>query len=361
VPGRTLQTAKAGPTEDFAPRDLSLRKELLTRDQVGGSSYPEYVGSTPNLRNIQPGNCWWCGDPADSREHKLKRSDLVREFGPPPYYGARTLQRVSGAGSQSVTGPGSAVFKFDPSLCARCNDTRSQPFDRAWDAFTNFLAKNEKMILATQHVDLRSVFGGTWLTQAADIARYLVKHLICRIVHELPGPIKLDAPLFEFLDGGAFPECLQIDARLDLGVIAMLELTRSAPTEDPQAAMAGFLHLGSVWVELDGRRHWHTPQGGLHYRWSAFYWRIGAGGAQNPFADPVMALTPTDELFGPDVRELFEVQRQVPAEVLLNVPDGSTMPETVRAAGYAEVADRLEALISRVNAKREVDEHGAGD
>jgi hypothetical protein len=301
----------------------------------------------------------WCGAPADSREHKLKRSDLVREFGPPPYYGERTLKRVTGDGSQSVTGPGSAVFKFDPSVCARCNDTRSQPFDRAWDALTKFLAENETTVLAAQGVDLRSVFGSTWRTPGADIGRYLVKHIICRIVHELPGPIKLDAPLFEFLDGGVFPECLQIDACLDLGVVEMLELTRSAPTGDPQAAMAGFLHLGPKWGELDERQHWHTPQGGLHYRWLAFYWRVGAGGAQNPFANGVMALTPTDELFGPDVRELLEVQRQVPAEILLNIPESSTMHDAVRAAGYADAADRMGDLVSRINAKRKSNRHAA--
>jgi hypothetical protein len=32
------------------------------------------------------GTCWWCRTaPADSREHKLKRSDLVRQFGRGPY------------------------------------------------------------------------------------------------------------------------------------------------------------------------------------------------------------------------------------------------------------------------------------
>jgi hypothetical protein len=258
------------------------------------------------LVSITPGKCWWCGGLADSREHKLKRSDLVREFGQPPYYGGRTLKRVTGGDSQAMHGPGSAVLKFDPSICTRCNDTRSQPFDGAWDMFTKFLVDNEATIVETRSVDLQSVFSDDWRERGAAVNCYLVKHLICRIVQELPGPIQLDAPLFEFLDGGAFPECLQIDACLDLGVVAMLEMTRAAPAEDPRAAMAGFLHLGPVWVDLDERQHWHSPQGGMHYRWLAFYWRIGTGGAQDPFAEPVMALRPSDELFGPEFRELME-------------------------------------------------------
>lgn len=161
-------------------RSSARQAGVFTWNRLPSRSYPGYVGSNPNLKDIDPDKCWWCGAPADSREHKLKRSDLVREFGPPPYYGERTLKRVSGAGSQSVTGPSSAAFKFDPSVCARCNDTCSQQFDRAWDVFTKFLAENEKTILVAQGVDLRSVFGITWQKQSADIGRYLVKHMICR-------------------------------------------------------------------------------------------------------------------------------------------------------------------------------------
>lgn len=54
------------------------------------------------------------------------------------------------------------------------------------------------------------------------------------------------------------------------------------------------------------------------------------------------------------------MQRQVPAEILLNVPEGSTMHEAVRAAGYPDAADRMEDLVSRINAKRESDKHSAG-
>jgi hypothetical protein len=50
------------------------------------------------------GSCWWCGAPADSREHKLKRSDLVREYGTPPYGGMRTLARVSARGRAEFHG-----------------------------------------------------------------------------------------------------------------------------------------------------------------------------------------------------------------------------------------------------------------
>jgi hypothetical protein len=33
------------------------------------------------------GTCWWCGNTADSREHRFKRTDIEREFGRGPYLG----------------------------------------------------------------------------------------------------------------------------------------------------------------------------------------------------------------------------------------------------------------------------------
>src|SRR6267378_4063620 len=39
------------------------------------------------------GVCWWCSNPADSAEHKYKRSDVVAEFGRPPYHDGSSLVR----------------------------------------------------------------------------------------------------------------------------------------------------------------------------------------------------------------------------------------------------------------------------
>src|SRR4051812_13683577 len=96
-----------------------------------------------------PGKCWWCGEPANSREHKLKRSDLVREFGKPPYYGGRVLRHHVGERVRSARGPESKSFKFTASMCAPCNNVRSQPFDHAWDTFTQHLVDNEEAVVGS--------------------------------------------------------------------------------------------------------------------------------------------------------------------------------------------------------------------
>lgn len=257
----------------------------------------------------EDGACWWCGSPADSREHKLKRSDLVREYGRPPYAGPRTLTYFSDSAKRDFHGPKSPLVKFAPSLCARCNDTRSQPFDRAWDLFVSYLVENETAILASETVSLSDVYGGDWGAGALNLARYVAKHLVCRIVQELPGPTGIDPALIAFLDGGAYPEWLSLDFCLDMSVRDMLRLTRAAPCpEDPAAAEAGFLAMSKLWVMMDPQTEpWSEPQGGLYYRWLAVYWKAGTPEPTATFQPGAaeIVLRPCDGFFGPEGRKAF--------------------------------------------------------
>lgn len=258
---------------------------------------------------LEEGACWWCGSPADSREHKLKRSDLVREYGQPPYTGPRTLTYYSGSNKRDFQGPKSPLVKFEPSLCARCNGARSQPFDRAWDLLTAYLVENEEDILACKTIDLEAVFGEDWNAEGLNVARYLVKHLVCRVVQEVQGPTGIDPTLMAFLDDGAYPEYLNLDFRLDEGVRDLLRITRARPCpEDPAAAEAGFLAMSNLWVLLDPQSgQWSEPQGGLHYRWLAVYWKTGAPEPSASFqpGEAKVVLRPCDGFFGLKGRQAF--------------------------------------------------------
>jgi hypothetical protein len=299
---------------------------------------------------VVPGICWWCGAPADSREHRLKRSDIVREYGKPPYHGLRTLTRFSGGDRHDFHGPASRLVKFANSLCARCNNARSQPFDQAWDHFTRHLAQHEEAILATRTIDLAAVYGASWEERAADLARYVVKHLICRIV-DLPGPVRLDSDLITFLDGGPFPSCLALDVCLDLGVMEMLRLTSQSDSGDPEeAAEAGFLGNAPVWVQQNPQTgEWFEPQAGIHYRWLTVYWKVGApGDAVDPFQQPQITLSEKDGIFSPAVRELFSILAEVPIAILDDGDLGRAPHEKLRAAGYTDAAARVERLARQI-------------
>ena len=271
----------------------------------------------------------------------------MREYGKPPYTGLRTLTRFSADGRQDFSGPGSDLMKFAPSLCAPCNNRRSQAFDGAWDTFTAYLADNEEAIVANRTIDLAAVYGPTWRTDALDLARYVVKHLVCRIVQELPGPIRLDEELVSFLNGGAFPACLQMDFALDLSVLEMLRLTRSTPApEDPEAADAGFLRLGPMGVMQDRKTgEWSEPHSGLHYRWLVLHWKVGAATeGVNPFGSSVLQLPASDEMFGPEARQTFTTLRGIRASVFDAADEGTPLSDALRKAGYPDLADQLEKI-----------------
>jgi hypothetical protein len=90
--------------------------------------------------------CWICGNLADSREHKFKRSDVAQSsktWAPndQPYY-------FGEGGSRRIQGPGSELVKFEKILCHRCNTTRTQPFDRAYERFTEWVNRKGNFLMA---------------------------------------------------------------------------------------------------------------------------------------------------------------------------------------------------------------------
>ena len=65
------------------------------------------------------GQCWWCGNTADSREHKYKSSDIKREFGKHSYKGNKAVKRIFDEldRGDNVQGANSNFLKFGFTIC----------------------------------------------------------------------------------------------------------------------------------------------------------------------------------------------------------------------------------------------------
>lgn len=143
------------------------------------------------------GLCWWCRErPATTGEHKYKRTDLTRLMkddslvwvGPG---GPREIR-----GSSGVRRDRYGVVKFPKSMCALCNNVRSQPFDIAYDTFATFLARGG--VRNRDGISLCKIYGSDWRDDSRALARYYAKHFGCRLRRaNLPVPDSLR----EFLDG----------------------------------------------------------------------------------------------------------------------------------------------------------------
>lgn len=194
--------------------------------------------------------CWICGAPADSGEHVFKRSDLVREHGPGPYRGDEALAHVVASTPTLVQGPGADQLKYRPSLCTPCNTTRTQPFDRAYDAFILWVRDHEAEILRTRTIDFENVYGGDWERRQVHLFKYFVKALGCRLVD---AQLMVPEDLMTLLSQDHFQTGLCLTFVINMGVFHL-----------PSEARHGFIGVGQI-----GK--WGVKDGMVGYTWYMNY------------------------------------------------------------------------------------------
>lgn len=238
-----------------------------------------------NVIDVVPGTCWWCGAPADSREHKFKRSDLVREHGAAPHKGDAALSRVNGEGSLYMRSSKNDALKFEPNLCQRCNDTRSQPFDNAYDQFISWVLANEAIVLDARVVDLEAVFGSKWRAAGLNVLRYFVKHIACRLADLATHGtyIRIPGDLVAFLNGGPSPHSVTCDFLVEPALLRWAEVRPEDPLWIPRP-----LWLDDIF--LTGRENDPTLiQSRWRYGWFTLAWAVGADAdGAHPFSAQVL-------------------------------------------------------------------------
>lgn len=102
----------------------------------------------------------------------------------------------------------SDAVKFGKVLCRNCNNVRSQPFDKAYDVYAEFIQLNTARLSSATSIDWREVYGTDWQESARLLGCYAVKSFGCWLADGGFAPSKVFAP---FLDGGEL-----VDTRLML-------------------------------------------------------------------------------------------------------------------------------------------------
>lgn len=145
--------------------------------------------------------CWWCGNDANSREHRFKKTDLEREFGKGSYIKGdvvKTKGNFDIKGGLPIQSANSIYLKYSNNLCQKCNNTKSQPFDRAYDIFIKYLLENELIIFETHFVNLRKVYGDNWKLRYRELICYFIKNVSSRLADI---NIRIDDNIINFLNG----------------------------------------------------------------------------------------------------------------------------------------------------------------
>jgi len=125
--------------------------------------------------------CWICGDPSDSAEHKVKRSDLKSVAGnlsqsDPIYLHTATRK------NKQVRSLDSKTLKYSPSLCQYCNNTRTQPYDLAWQSLSETLRFKQPPITVGQRIRANRIFPYNTKHAMRNVHLYIVKLLGCMLV-----------------------------------------------------------------------------------------------------------------------------------------------------------------------------------
>jgi len=150
--------------------------------------------------------CWICGDDATTGEHLTKASDLKALFGTVSQKQPLYLHRTNGQRVKVNSIRKSDELKSNALLCPQCNNARTAPFDKAWEALSLYLRTKGRVCLTKSNpLRLENVFPGETKAQMLNVHLYFAKLFGCRIV-EADIPIEIGAFSDAIMNVKAHPE-----------------------------------------------------------------------------------------------------------------------------------------------------------
>ena len=230
-------------------------------------------------------SCWWCGNKADSGEHKYKKSDILREFGRGAYKGKDEIARVIDGQSRKVQGPKSDELKFKKNICQKCNNQRSQEFDICYGQFTNYIKDNENEIIKTKRFVFSEIYGKEWGESKNNLLRYYTKHICCRLAES---NILIRDEIIEFLNGNSKLFFINFHMQIRQDIVAMIELFKKEGLED------GCCWIGDMIPNYNKKEKTISRIDSFHgYRWLRMYYAYDYdfGESKNNFSEDIVSLT----------------------------------------------------------------------
>ena len=195
-------------------------------------------------------DCWICGAPATTGEHKTKQSDLRSLVGAPSqakplyYHDNSTKNRAIGSYDQEF-------LKSASRLCAKCNNQLTQPYDRAWEKLSEALRAQNPAIKPGDSVSINSVFPDGSAGKMLDVQLFFTKLTGC---HLMEANIKFDQPSLSLsiLRAESNPYIyLKFGTSKDGGLIGMTDMHADTLASDNSCAFAVWCYsLGTLAVHV---------------------------------------------------------------------------------------------------------------
>jgi len=124
--------------------------------------------------------CWICQLDATTKEHKIKKSTLKKMYkndfqnGDMTHYKNGKYSKIQGIDSNKI--------KYQNSLCAKCNNEFTHPFDNAYDIFFTYIIDNYKDICHFRNINFFNIFGEHFPIMQTNLFKYFIKIFGCDLV-----------------------------------------------------------------------------------------------------------------------------------------------------------------------------------
>lgn len=218
-------------------------------------------------------SCWWCGAPATTEEHRIKHSTLRRVAldGNAKIDPRNVFKKSADFEGVLHSIKKGAQVRWRKNLCAECNNSRSQPFDLAYDVFEEFLVDHADVMMRWKRLDWSAVYGVAWQEGAANLARYFAKQIGCMLATQrLPVP----EDLIRFLDGEARCPSTCFSVAINCRVADAHKVMRRHGFDDGMSNFVGL--LDSIAYASEGRLTGVDYGYHIGYVWLIGEWREGS-------------------------------------------------------------------------------------
>jgi hypothetical protein len=125
--------------------------------------------------------CWICNAPATTGEHKIKRSDLRDTLelftqSRRPYLNSGSVK------NRIIQSIDSKYLKSSARMCGKCNNERSQPYDKSWESLSGWLRSNHRYTPVGSDFRTDVAFKVITKENMKNVQLFFIKQLGLRIV-----------------------------------------------------------------------------------------------------------------------------------------------------------------------------------
>lgn len=193
-------------------------------------------------------SCWICGQPASSGEHMVKRSDLQAQFGKPSQLAPLFIHSAS-AQNMQIGSLKSHKLKSSARLCAYCNNTRTQPYDRAWEILSGEFRKRLPGLSGGDIVRANRIFRTGARQRMLGVHLYFVKLFGCHVASKTV-PIPLAPFGNAIMQNKAHPNIYLQFGRWPTGEMAGISDLQTIQLEGSAVAARWFYTTGLLGVNV---------------------------------------------------------------------------------------------------------------